>query len=518
MEHYCAYLRKSRADRDAELRGEGETLARHKRILEDLSERMRKPIERFYSEIVSGDSIVARPAVQELLQDVENGMWDGVFVVEVERLARGDSIDQGIVSRTFQLTDTKIITPAKTYDPSNEYDNEYFEFSLFMSRREYKTIKRRMQAGREASVKEGNYIGSLPPFGYRKVRLEAPQKGYALETVPDEAETVKMIFTWFCYGIDGEGPAGRNIIANKLNEMRRFTKKGTKWTYSAIDGVLKNPVHAGYVWWNHRPECKEVRSGSVSTKRRTTEDYILVKGKHPAIISDDLFELAQDIRKKRYRPATHARLSTITNPLAGLVVCGVCGHHMQYRLRGTRSPRDTILCTYHCGCRASYFDLVEEAVLDGMKDIMERYKIDLSVPEQNKVSDIVPKQISRLEADISAEQSKLNQIFDFLESGIYSVDVFRQRKEVIDGRIQELNDSIEKLRNQYESQNKRTAAMRAYVPKAESFLSSYGAMTAAEKNTMFRELIDHIVYTKTERGQINKVVPFKLDIYPKLPV
>ena len=161
---------------------------------------------------------------------------------------------------------------------------------------------------------------------------------------------------------------------------------------------------------------------------------------------------------------------------------------------------------------------MEEAVLDGLKDIMERYKTDLSVPVHSKVSDIVPKQISKLEADISAEQAKLNQIFDFLENGIYSVDDFRQRKEVIDGRIQELNDSIEKLKTQYESQNRRTAAMRAYVPKAESFLSSYENMNAAEKNTMLRELLDHVVYTKTERGQKNKVVPFKLDIYPKLPI
>ena len=46
-EKYCAYLRKSRADRDAELRGEEETLARHKRILTELSEKMQKPISRF---------------------------------------------------------------------------------------------------------------------------------------------------------------------------------------------------------------------------------------------------------------------------------------------------------------------------------------------------------------------------------------------------------------------------------------------------------------------------------------
>ena len=44
-----------------------------------------------------------------------------------------------------------IITPIKIYDPNDEYDEEYFEFGLFMSRREYKTIKRRMQRGRVAA-------------------------------------------------------------------------------------------------------------------------------------------------------------------------------------------------------------------------------------------------------------------------------------------------------------------------------------------------------------------------------
>lgn len=88
---YCAYLRKSRADRDAELRGEGETLARHKALLAALSEKYNKPIEKWYREVVSGDTIAARPVMQELLRDVEDGMWEGVYVVEVERLARGNT-------------------------------------------------------------------------------------------------------------------------------------------------------------------------------------------------------------------------------------------------------------------------------------------------------------------------------------------------------------------------------------------------------------------------------------------
>ena len=110
-------------------------------------------------------------------------MWDGVLVVEVERLARGDTIDQGVVSRAFQYSDTKIITPSKVYDPNNEFDEEYFEFGLFMSRREYKTIKRRLNAGRISSVKEGKYCGNRPPYGYERVKLEH-EKGFSLRPIP----------------------------------------------------------------------------------------------------------------------------------------------------------------------------------------------------------------------------------------------------------------------------------------------------------------------------------------------
>ena len=153
---YCLYLRKSRADAEAEARGEGETLSRHKQTLLALAQNRHFPIGEIYQEVVSGETIAGRPVMQKLLYDIEKGCWEGVLVMEVERLARGDTMDQGLVAQTFKYAGAKIITPSKVYDPNNEFDEEYFEFGLFMSRREYKTINRRLQNGRLASVKEGN--------------------------------------------------------------------------------------------------------------------------------------------------------------------------------------------------------------------------------------------------------------------------------------------------------------------------------------------------------------------------
>ena len=88
-ESVCIYLRKSRADREAEAHGEGETLARHERILLDLAKKKEYIVGAIYREVVSGETIADRPVMQQLLREVESGMWDGVLVVEVDLLYSG---------------------------------------------------------------------------------------------------------------------------------------------------------------------------------------------------------------------------------------------------------------------------------------------------------------------------------------------------------------------------------------------------------------------------------------------
>ena len=188
-DEYAIYLRKSRADLEAEALGEMETLARHEKILTELAKRQGLNVVKIYKEIVSGESIADRPQMKQLLEDVYLKKYKGVLVVEVERLARGDTRDQGTVAEAFKYSNTLIITPIKTYDPNNEYDEEYFEFGLFMSRREYKTITRRMQRGILQSVKEGNYVGSLPPYGYDIYRINKKERTLK----PNEQITIMLL-------------------------------------------------------------------------------------------------------------------------------------------------------------------------------------------------------------------------------------------------------------------------------------------------------------------------------------
>lgn len=156
------YLRKSRADEDAERRGEGETLAKHKTALLKLAKQLKLNIIRIREEIVSGETLVHRPEMLQLLKEVESGEYDAVLVMDIDRFGRGNMQEQGLILETFRSSKTKIITPRKTYDLMDEFDEEYSEFEAFMARKELKIITRRMQGGRKRTAEEGNFIGTRP--------------------------------------------------------------------------------------------------------------------------------------------------------------------------------------------------------------------------------------------------------------------------------------------------------------------------------------------------------------------
>ena len=285
---FAIYLRKSRKDLENK---DYDVLRRHKRILLDFAQNKNIPIyeDDIYEEVVSGETIQDRPVIQELLKKIESGYYRAVLVMEIERLARGNTIDQGIIAQAFQLTNTLIITPNKTYDTANEYDNEFLEFGLFMSRREYKTINRRIQLGRKQSVKEGNFIGSITPYGYDKEKLIG-EKGFKL--IPnDEAENVKLIFDLFLKGY------GTSNLSYKLNDLNIKSKSGKQWTPAMVRNVLINRVYIGYLSWGKRAHVKKLDNNSISKTRPVNNDYLEFKGKHEPLIDEETFNKTQELLK-----------------------------------------------------------------------------------------------------------------------------------------------------------------------------------------------------------------------------
>lgn len=523
---YCLYLRKSRADAEAEARGEGETLARHEKTLLELAKKLNLNITQIYREIVSGETIAARPVMQQLLSEVEQGVWAGVLVMEVERLARGDTIDQGIVAQTFKYSDTKIITPVKTYNPNDEFDEEYFEFGLFMSRREYKTINRRLQRGRIASVKEGRYLGSVTPYGYSKVRIKG-DKGWTLEPVEEEAKVIRLIYELYTEGEEVNGVRTRlgvSKIANRLNQMKIPPKKGDVWVTPSIRDILINPVYCGKVRWNWRQTVKRMEDGEVrkSRPRNHAEDTIVVKGLHMPIVSEEIFNKAQELMSKN-PPRPVGERNTVQNPLSGLVVCGFCGRRMVRRPYQQPGSTPTLMCPLSgCPNVSSDLELVEKRILEALSEWLENYKLnwntDAPTPSSSAVA-LTKAAVDKAEEALKTLNGQLARTHDLLEQGIYDTDTFLLRSRELTERIGAAQKNLADLRKALGEAEAREVSQNEIIPRAEKLLELYPLLpTPAAKNDMLKEVLEKVVYTKSVRGKRNGPKDnFEIELFPKIP-
>ena len=495
---YAIYLRKSRADIEAESNGELETLARHERQLKELASKLKLPITKEYKEIVSGETISARPQMQELLQDVQNGRFEGVLVMEIERLARGDTIDQGLVAQAFKFSDTKIITPTKTYDPNNEFDEEYFEFGLFMSRREYKTIKRRLQAGRVHSVKEGKFVGNTTPYGYNKEKIKG-DKGYKLVINENEAPYVKLMYQWL---IDGDS---KREIKRKLDAMGVPSRSGKPWNQSVIKDILYNPTYIGKIPWCRKPESKTIIDGKVVKIRRRTTEYEIYDGLHEPIIDIESWEKVQTINKSML-PKTPLN-KELVNPLSGILFCAKCGKSMQRRPYLKREQEPSLICV-HCDNISSKFAIVEEKMLEALKELLKHYEYKYKPTKKAIQIDYS----AELKKELDREKKKLDKLYVFLENETYSAEEFLQRSKVVKDRIAEIEKELQK-QNITPKQSKEEI-----IPQLRTLIEIYNTGTAKQKNELLKAVLEKATYLKTKKAlkKTDNPYEFELTLYPRV--
>ncbi len=525
---YCLYLRKSRTDKDFETGSIEETLARHEKILLEIAKKRNFSISKIYREVVSGETIVSRPKMKQLLFDVEKGLWDGVLVMEVERLARGDTIDQGIVAKTFKYSYTKIITPSKTYDPNNEFDEEYFEFGLFMSRREYKTINRRIQRGRVVSAKEGKFLGSVPPFGYDKVKIKG-DKGYTLE-INDNAKIVQLIFNLYVNGKEQENgyvkPYGLSLIAKELDCLEIQPLKSEKWNSSSIKTILTNPVYIGKIRWSWDKEIKVIENGIEKRVRKHNDDCIFVDGLHTAVISEDLFNKAQHkLKSKKIYPIASNKI--LKNPLAGIVYCGECGSLMTRTIRRSHNKNIkeySLACpNIYCDNVSSRMDIIEKTVIDSAQNWLNMYQLNWE--EKNEVknnNDILLKEklMKKILKEISIVDKQISKTYDLLERDIYSIDKFNERNKTLLYKKEKLEKNLSLLEKEIKNNNEKQHMKIEFIPNMKKLIDLYYSLEDIhEKNKLLKKVFEKIEYTKNERAAKNKIneALIYLKIFPKIP-
>ena len=504
MSKYIMYLRKSQMDRDFEELSVEETLKRHRTRLEEYARNNRINVVVILEEVVTGESLSGRPQMMKALELISTGEYAGIVCMDIDRLSRGSSLDSGYITQVLQVNNCKILTPDKTYDLQDESDEQFADMKFMFSRYELRTITKRLVNGRNASASEGRYIGGSAPYGYDVIKLKG-EKGNSLVINPEEARVVQMIYDMYT----NEG-MGYNAIAHSLNLLHLKTKTGRKWAQSSVYHVLDNVVYIGKIRWKYSPQEKRIVDGKLVKKRVRNNDYEIHEGLHEAIITEEQFEYAQQIKKTKTHPSVKIS-HEVVNPFAHLLFCEKCGSAITRKTLPNRRQR--YLCKQAgraCGAKGHQMDEVENAIVAEMKKWLSGYLLTLKT-ENTEPDDSLEVALEILQKEMDDLLEQQNNICELLEQRVYTVELFTKRNTALQNDIDRIKLNIEDLKEQIFLQQKDKAVKCNIIPATQYMLDNYDRLTAREKNDLWREVLEKITFYKAERGG-----EFQITIYPKL--
>lgn len=495
---YCMLLRKSREDIEAERAGKFETLTYHEQQLNRLANDLSIKVSKVFKELVSGDRLDERPETQELMREVMRGEWDGVLARDIQRISRGDMIDQGTILNAFKYSNTLIITPHRIFDLNDQYDSESIEHDLMYGRRELNMIKGRFIEGKVNKSMEGQYLGSIAPFGWRKVVIDRKK---TLEPDENHDLLVKMyedVATW------RRTPSG---IANDFNAAGFRTIRGGYWDKKTVANVLKNPTNIGKVRWNQRKTTIEFDDNMQRKRVRRVPDeneLVLVDGLHlgKSRVSPELFEQACHQLEIHSGTSEHSN-KPLQNPLAGILVCSECGRNMYRTLapihtgkhKGQKAERYTHPRANRNDCfqKSSTVTEVISLLVESLKEICNGIEMEIKENVNDKV-DVTENRKNEAKKGLFEAKKSIDNLIRLAEKGLITDDEFASRRKDIDDRVVALNKILE-TKKDIKAHIKAQKGIKLKSEKAIKSLANYTGR-AKEINEFLKEFIEKIEYKK----------------------
>ena len=488
----AAYLRKSRMEEGMETE---EVLRRHRQGLNECALRHGLDIVEYYPEVVSGESLYARPQMLRLLEDVEAGRYDAVLCMDLDRLSRGRMKDQGIILDAFRESGTLIVTPDKVYDLSDEIDDELAEFKTFMSRREYKIINKRLRRGLQRSIQEGCYIANAP-YGYKKATID---RRPTLEIYEPEAKIVRIMYQMYADGF------GCQSIASQVNAMGARPHRSAAFSRNSVAQILRNPTYIGKIVWDQKTHIKKNTKGNPKhiTIYNPREKWTITDGLHPPIIEKEVYDKVQNIMAGRYQPARND--GTIKSPLAGLVKCANCGGNMQ---RLVMKGQPYLLCTRKGCCASAKFELVEDRVLRHLEDTLTQIRLEQPTHSQ----DLSPLQdaLDAINKELQAVTRQKTRLHELLELGEYDLPTYRERMAAVKEKLAAIERRQEEAQRRLDQASAYDPAVQAQ--NIQAVLDAYSTSDAAHKNALLHSVIELVTYHKEKK---TKPAAFELDFILK---
>jgi len=275
-----------------------------------------------------------------MITDIEDGKIGVLLCKDLSRLGRNNALVAFYTELFLPDHDVRLICINDAID-TGVGENEIMAFKSVINEYYARDISKKIRSSRRVQAQKGEFYGSFAPYGY----VRSPQDKHKLIIDEEAAAVVKQIFQRKADGL------GDNQIATELYHQNilvptayKFLKYGVKsgsydekypqdWHATTIRKILENRVYVGDMV-GHKTSSKSFKSSKIV--RVPESDWITVEQTHEGIVSVELYERVQEIRKvKKRQNKTHG-----TNIFAGLLVCADCKHHLGFHTYSHTKGKD----------------------------------------------------------------------------------------------------------------------------------------------------------------------------------
>ncbi len=392
-----------------------------------------------------------RAEFQRMIDDIENGNIDCVIVKDLSRLGR-NSIDTGYyIESYFAQKHIRFIAITDNFDTENLNKNDGMMLHLknIINEAYALDIGKKIKAQARQAMREGQYVSARPRYGY----LKDPADCHKLVINPEVTPIVKQIFEWFVGGMSYNEIClqlnGKNIPTPSVYgyEKGYITSKGLVggglWQTRTIQQILSQEMYTG--------KLVQGKTDTISRKARKLDksQWIVVENTHEAIISQELFDAAQNRMKALKEKQDSKVINSYTeNIWKGKIFCGNCGRalHRQrkklklsndkyyiYCITNTRYERGG--CDNTCISESELTELVITSIKAQAETLIGSKNLLLTSLSDKEQMQSRQREIKAIKDYISKNQNFLSSLYENLVSGIITADEYQSMREDYNKKI-----------------------------------------------------------------------------------
>ena len=436
-----------------------------------------------------------RPEFSKMIEKVKGGKIDVVIAKDLSRIGRNNGRVLVLIDEFKNMQKNLILVSEMggSYDVLNDRDDT-IGITTWFNERYVKDCSRKTRdhmysKQKTARLIMGNY------YGYEKVFKDDVPLLYVIEELRPVIKTIFKLYVEDGYGfqkiseilnIEYNYPTPSEYYRIKHLERGRVYrhKVQDKWTKDMVSNILKNEVYTGTLI-THKKRTINIRGKAVKLPK---EEHFVFENHHEAIISKEIFDLAQEIRNKKYKQHTSGANKKQNYYFSGMCVCGDCSSGMS----GITIKRKVKEKGYDCskyrqyGTKACHCHEIKE------KDILIHLKEFLKFTKQKYLKEIKNIKIELKQNNKNNDKFKLQNKLNILNEE-YKMLISQKIKELSSSNNTIQRDIIENTYKELEEE------------KRQSIYFLQTAIEADEKKT----LEENIIKLKTAVEYFDEIINAK---------